>query len=451
MTAVTRDAAGRDILELTRALCAFATGAVAPANEAFFARVAEELPIRLLRYLSGLTFNGWIVPQLWDVQRATVARDGNVIYDGTRHPLAVATGSRSFSGELELDELRTHLVTSEEFPDAYVYHWVWQYRPWAADWALSMPYELVQQLQPGRYEVDLATTHEPGELLVAELEHRGESDRTIVFNAHTCHRGMANDDFAGVAVLIRLFQWLSGRETFYSYRLVLGPEHLGTIFYLHDQPPAFLERLVGGAFADMPGAGGPVKVTSSFLGHRPIDLAFRNAARHYAAGSVTAPWRQGAGNDEVVWEAPGYEVPFVEVSRSESFDRPFTGYHTSRDTPDLIDEGMLAEFYEVFQRAVETLEANAVAHRLFDGLICLSNPDYDLYQERPDPAVAKELPADAERWGRLMDSVHRYFDGSITLLDIAEKHGLPFAAVHAYLRRFEEKGLVRLERAVVGR
>ena len=40
----------------------------------------------------------------------------------------------------------------------------------------------------------------------------------------------------GIAVLIELLKWLKTFDTFYSYRLVIGPEHLGTIFYLRDLP-----------------------------------------------------------------------------------------------------------------------------------------------------------------------------------------------------------------------
>jgi aminopeptidase-like protein len=442
---------GGGILALTRDLCRFATGVVAPENERLFARIAEELPITVHRYPSGATTNGWVVPELWRVRRARVLREGREVFDAASHPLGVAVYSRPFSGELDLGELRRHVVTSEEHPGAYVYHCVWQYRPWAADWALSVPHEVLRTFAPGRYRVELETTYEQGEMLVADYEHRGRSDRTVVLNAHTCHPQMANDDFAGVAVLVRLLQWLQGRDTFYTYRLVLGPEHLGSVFYLADQTTETLERFVCGAFAEMPGTQAPVKVASSFLGGQPVDKAFRNAARHYAEAFETAPWRCGAGNDEVVWEAPGYEVPFVEVSRAESFARPFAGYHTSLDTPELLDERRLEEFAEVFRRAVEALEQNAVAHRLFDGLVALSNPLYDLYQERPDPAVEKDLAPDSEAWGRLMDSIQRYFDGSLTVLDIAQKHDLAFADVQAYLRRFEEKGLVRLERAPIER
>ena len=86
-----------------------------------------------------------------------------------------------------------------------------------------------------------------------------------------------------------------------------------------------------------------------------------------------------------------------------------------------------------------------------DGLVCLSNPRYDLYMERPDPTVEKNLEDDAERWGHLLDCLFRYFDGRMTLLDIALAHDLPFNRLRRYLERFEEKGLVKLVRAEVPR
>jgi len=324
---------------------------------------------------------------------------------------------------------------------------MWQYRPWSADWALSVPYRIYRKLGRGRYRVDLETVYEPGEMLVATLDHPGESDRTIVFNAHTCHPQQANDDLAGVVALVRLFQWLRGRKTRYTYRLVLAPEHVGTVFYLRDCKD--IARMVGGAFAEMPGTAGPIRIASSFLGGQMIDRAFRNAAlgtRH-----ACVPWRQGAGNDETVWEAPGYEVPFVEVSRSAGIENPYPEYHTSRDTPELMNAGKLQEYFELLQRVVNIFEDNATLHRNFTGLICLSNPQYDLYLERPDPAVAKKLPADSEQWGHLLDCLLRYFDGSMTILDIAEKHALPFERLHHYLKRFEAKKLVRFEFAPCSR
>jgi aminopeptidase-like protein len=436
--------AGAGILALTRDLCAFATGVAAPENDAFFRRVAEELPITLHAYASGTDSNGWVVPKTWSVERAIVKRDGETVFNGAGEPLAVAAYSKSFQGTLSWEELREHLISIPELPDAYRYHCLWQYRPWAADWVLSIPHRVYERLGPGSYEVDLVTRYEHGHMLVGECELPGELPETIVFNAHTCHPRMANDDFAGVAVLIRLFQWLQTQKTKYSYRLVLAPEHIGTVHYLANRSEEELNRFVAGAFAEMPGTPGPIKIASTFIGGQTFDRAFANAAQHGTRRHVRVPWRKGAGNDETVWEAPGYEVPFVEVSRSEVQSVHYPEYHTSLDVPDLLDEAQLEEFFDLFREVIYIVENDARLFRRFDGLVCLSNPRMNLYMERPDPAINKHLPADSEKWGHLLDSLLRYFNGSMTVLDIAERHDLPFRPLRDYLQKFEDKDLLTM-------
>jgi hypothetical protein len=97
------------------------------------------------------------------------------------------------------------------------------------------------------------------------------------------------------------------------------------------------------------------------------------------------------------------------------------------------------------------VEGDAFVKRKFDGLICLSNPKYNLYMERPDPAVVKNLDADAEKWGHLLDCLFRYMDGDMTVLDIAEMHDLPFDRLLRYLKQFEVKELVSLSHAETAR
>lgn len=440
---------GEDIVALTAELCAFNTGVVADDNAALFARLGRELPLTLHRYPSGDTFNGWTVPDRTRVLRATISRGGKVMYDAAVHPLGVAMNSRSFRGTLTLDELRSHLVTHPTLDHALVFHCAWQYRPWDSDWAISMPASLARTLQPGEYQVCIDTDRSPGEMLVGECVLPGEHEQTFVFAAHTCHPGQANDDMAGVALLARMFQWLANRERKYTYKLVLGPEHLGTVFFLRDHTAEELSRYVGGAFCEMPGSAACIKIASSYLGEQTIDHAFRAAANELEAAHVCVPWRQGAGNDETVWEAPGYEVPFVEVSRAHSLFNPFPEYHTSDDTAAALDAGHVEQMFELFKGAVEVLERDVRPRRRFSGLMCLSNPKYNLYFERPDPAIDKKLALQSERWGRFNDHVQRLLDGQMTAMEIALTHDLPFGAVRDYLERMAAKGLVTLEPSVV--
>ena len=246
---------GEDVIGLIRDLCAFRTAAVGDENEGLFARINRELPLELFRFRSAETYQGWVVPDNWRVRRARIWRDGTVVFDGMSHALAVGYYSKPFSGDLQWEQLRDHLVTNPDLPGGFMFHCMWQYRPWAADWCFSVPYQVFQGMGPGSYRVELETERSPGEMLVAHSHKAGRSEKTIVFNAHTCHPHMANDGFAGVAVLIRLMQRLRERDTFYSYRLVLGPEHLGTIFYLRDRPREDVDRLVGGLPQPLPEGG----------------------------------------------------------------------------------------------------------------------------------------------------------------------------------------------------
>ena len=437
--------------ELIRDLCTFRTAVVADGNGPLFDRIDRELALERFHFPSGQCHNGWQIPDNWQVQRAHLFKDGVDVFDGTAHSLGVAFYSKSFRGEMDWASLQPHLVTNPELPDAHMFHCAWQYRPWDADWALCIPHCICRGLGPGRYRVELETRYRPGDMIVAHHHKAGRCGKTIVFNAHTCHPHMANDGFAGVALLIRLFQWLHTRETHYSYRLVLGPEHLGTVFYLRDRPRHDIDRLVCGVFAEMPGTRGPVKAASTFLGDQMIDHAFANVLRHHCPAHRLVPWRRGAGNDETVWEAPGYEIPFVEVTRCEDQWAPYREYHSSLDTPELMHPRQLDEMLFVLKNVVETLETNVCAHRLFDGLICLSNPRFNLYLERPDPAVDKALGVDADKWGHLLDCLFRYLDGRTTLLEVAQRHDLPFDKLRDYLGRFQEKNLVRLERAEIPR
>ncbi len=440
------------MLDLTRELCQFRTAVVADDNEQLFARINEELPLELFRYASGEEYNGWCVPENWSVKTAKIYRDDVEVFDGMSNSLGVGYLSKSFNGEMDWGSLQDHLVTNPNLPDAYMFHCMWQYRPWSADWVFSVPYRVYDQLGPGgQYRVELETNVEPGEMLVAHAEVRGRSDKIVVFNSNTCHPHMANDGFAGTTILIRLMQWLATRNNYYTYRLVLGPEHLGSVFYLRDRPRAEVDRMVCGVFEEMPGTYGPLKAASTFLGGHLIDQAFANVLMHYSRAHSLVPWRKGAGNDETVWEAPGYEVPFVELTRCEDQFAPFPEYHSNLDNADLMDLGQMEEMLDVLKKVVEALECNSVVRRRFDGLICLSNPIYDLYQERPDPSVRKALDDDAENWGHLLDCLFRYMDGQHTILDIAERHNLPFDRLHEYLKRFESKRLVDLEFRECGR
>ena len=432
-------------MALTRDLCAIKSGIVCDGNAKLFRRIGQELPLDIFKYRSGEEYNGWVIPDNWTVQEACIYFDGKLIYDGATNALGVAQYSNSFEGEVDLDTLKNHIFSIPSLPDAHVFHCNWLYRPWERSWGFCPPHRIVDSLKPGTYKVSLKTSFQPGEMLVGHHHIKGKTDKTIVFQSNTCHPHMANDGFAGTAVMLRLFQWLANKDNYYSYRLVLCPEHLGTVFYLKNHTQSEIDLYLGGVFGEMMGTQGDIVVASSFKGNELIDRAFRHIAAQTTPNHRFLSFRESVGNDETVWEAPGYEVPFVQVNRFATHSEPFWGYHTNYDNCDLIQPELLQEFLQLFKNVIELLENNVVIQRKFDGLIALSNPKYNIYMERFDPSKSA-LGDDSfsNKWGLLQDSIVRYFDRNMSVLDISEKHDLNFFDVREYVQKFADKNLVEL-------
>ncbi len=150
-------------------------------------------------------------------------------------------------------------------------------------------------------------------------------------------------------------------------------------------------------------------------------------------------FRTVIGNDETVWEGAGIEVPMISISRW-----PYDQYHTSEDNLDLLSSERLSETLEALKDVVTILEGDRTVQRKFKGLICLSNPKYGLYIERPEATINKSLSDIELRLGKLQDCLPRYMDGDYSVFEIADAFGVPFKVVARYLRQFQTKDLVQL-------
>lgn len=433
----------KNIRYIAEALFPHNCGVVTPGNNALFRAMPQFLPFKIIRFKSGSEFNGWKVPNSWQVKKAEVRVNGKQLFDGTGHPLGVAALSKSFRGKLSWKQLKPHIHTRPDVPNAHGYHCMWQYRPWDRNWCLSVPHnEFSKWPKREKYQVELQTEEKSSFMKVAEYHLPGESEKTFVINAHTCHPRQANDDIVGMAVAIALFQKLRKRKNRYSYRLVLGPEHLGTVFYLGRMPEKQRKKILGGYFLEMPGTRYPLKIASSFHGDSVVDFAIKEICKREKIKWRKVGWRQGAGNDETVWEAPGYEIPFVEVSRCKETFNPFREYHTSEDSLKNINWGKVKEFYKIMKKSITEIDKSVFYKRNFTGLPCLSNPKYNLYIERKDPAKKIKTNSDLEKKGCFSDFALRYCDEKMSSRQIAKAHQLQNSFTRSYYNSLKQKKLV---------
>lgn len=410
--------------------------------------LCQYLDFKVHEFPAGTECNGWVVPNQWEVKCAEIYElNGPQIYDGLHHPLAVIGYSQTYQGEINGHELKKHLYYSGVFDDALIYHCDLFYKPHLQDWGFSVTKHFFDSIDEQKiYCINLQTEFSDGTMKVAEYVLAGESPESIVINAHNCHPFCCNDDLSGVAVGMEIIKALQNEKNrHYTYRLIIAPEHFGSIFYLNSLNDNDAKNLKSGFFLESVGAGKDLVIQRSFQGNTYIDDALTNALYSKTKSYRTEPFRKVIGNDETCWEGAGFDIPFPSISRCYG-DTKFPEYHTSFDSPDLMNEEMLNETLEVCLEAIFIIENNAFMSRNFKGLVSLSNPKYDLYFPMTDPSKhdKDEIEPMGLRWNYLMDCLPRYFDEKTNILQIAKKHKLYFRDVYNYIRKFEQKELTSL-------
>jgi aminopeptidase-like protein len=394
----------------------------------------DVLPFRVISVPSSRDHNGWMIPPSWDVEEARIVKDGRTIYDGAVHPLGVIALSKSFSGSVDLDELRCHLHFDHRDDDSIPYHYRQQFRAWSRDWGFCIPKRLFDELVPGNYEVVIRTIESPGELKILEYTHRGALNFTVVLGANLDHAGVANDGLAGCVVGMEVMRRLQGRKTRFTYSLVLSPGIIGSELYLAGLSPLRRGKILEGIFLEMLGSATQLAVQDSRRSNVSVLHALKASLDQLRLPYRTGPFESIIVNDEYVWE--NYGIPMLSFSRY-----PYPEYHSSRDSVEIIKESSLNEAVEALIGAVDWLESTPMILKKFEGNICLSNPEYDLYVDYGQVALGETLADQQRRMRCLMDLVPA-LDRPVSVKAVADQVGLPEKDALEYLERWAAKGLI---------
>lgn len=419
----------RDLTPLNRAVCS-------RGYDAAVDYLCKVLPFRVISVPETRKHNGWVIPPSWDIEEATISKNGSVIYDGAAHPLGVVALSTSFAGTVSLEELKRHLHFDHRDADAIPYHYRQQFRSWDRDWGFCIPKRIYDRLTPGDYEIVIQTSESPGNLKILEYIHRGSLAQTIVFGGNLDHAGVANDGLAGCVVGLEVLRRLQGRKTKFTYSLVLSPGIIGSEFYLAGLNESERKAILEGIFLEMLGSDTPLALQEPRSGKSNCLFALLNSLDGLGMRYRTGSFESIIINDEYVWE--NYGIPMISFSRY-----PYPEYHSSKDTAEIIRESSLEQAVQALIGAVEWLESSPVVLKRFEGNICLSNPKYDLYVDYGQIALGDASSDQRQRLRRLMDFVPSICR-PMSVRAIAEHIGLPESDALNYLRKWADKGLIEL-------
>jgi aminopeptidase-like protein len=360
---------------------------------------------------SGTPVFDWTIPQEWSVNEAyIVSPTGVKICDCNVNNLHLLGYSIPFEGEVKLDELKDHLYTLPEQPDAIPY--ITSY--YKERWGFCLSQDQYNELEDGTYYVKIDTKLFDGVLNYAELILDGNSSKEIFISTYVCHPSMANNELSGPTVVTYIAKWLSElKQLDYTYRIVFIPETIGSITYLSLNHDYMKRNVIAGFNVSCIGDDRAYSYLPSRNGNTLSDSVAKHVLKYTDPKYETYSWLD-RGSDERQYCAPGIDLPIASIMRTKYGEYP--EYHTSLDdlenvvTPRGLDGG-----YWALRRALEVIEKNKKYK-----VTVLCEPQMGKRGLYPTLSTKK-----SNEQVKLMMNLICLCDGRSSLLDIAESLGAP--------------------------
>lgn len=215
-------------------------------------------------------------------------------------------------------------------------------------------------------------------------------------------------------------------DTYYSYRLLLIPETIGAIAWLHQNST---KNIKGGLVISCVAGPGPLGYKKTYLGNHEIDEAIK-----YALDKDYVEYKfEPIGSDERQYSSPAFKIPVGTITKSKYYE--YDEYHTSLDNLNFISSKNLLKSLKAYIKTIHYLESNKIYKRKFNQcefmLSKLNNIYPDMGGTISQPSLIKNhvlhkyTPSSN---GKVLDSIAWLSfgcDGNNSLFDIQKMSGLP--------------------------
>jgi len=377
---------------------------------------------------SGTQVFDWIVPNEWNVKEAyIITPSGKKICDFYLNNLHLVGYSIPFKGTVSLNELKKHLYTIPDQPNAIPY--ITSY--YEERWGFCLSQDQFNALESGNYKVVINSTLSKGELNYGELLIKGKSDKEIFLSTYICHPSMANNELSGIAVVTFLSKWLQEiDETNFSYRIIFIPETIGSIAYLSQNYKDMKNKIFAGFNVSCVGDNRSYSFLPSRNGNTISDLISKHVLKWIDSNFIEYSWFD-RGSDERQYCAPGIDLPIASIFRTKYGSYP--EYHTSLDDLDnVVTPQGLNGGYIALQQAIKAIENNKKYK-----VTILCEPQMskrDLYPTLSTKKGNQEV--------KLMMNFISLCDGKSSLLDIAERLNMPIWDLYDLANKLESHKLI---------
>jgi len=376
---------------------------------------------------SGTLAFDWTVPNEWNIRDAWVkGPDGKKIIDFSSSNLHVMGYSEPVKKHCSLEELKQHLYSLPEQPDAIPY--VTSY--YKSRWGFCAAHRLVEGLQPGQYEVCIDSELRPGVMNYGELYIPGESESEILLSTYICHPSMANNELSGPVLACFIADWIKTKPRRYSYRILFSPETIGSIYYLSRNYRELQEKMIAGFVLTCVGDERTFSYLPSRKGNTLSDRVAQHVLKHIFPDYMRYSFLD-RGSDERQYCSAGIDLPVCSIMRTKYGAYP--EYHTSLDDLSLVTARGLGGSLDVYCKCISLLESNE-----FLSSCTLCEPQLGKRGLYPTLST-KQTYAEV----RNMMNLLAYADGSLDLIALADEIGVASWELYQLINTLKQESLLR--------
>lgn len=373
--------------------------------------ISKHVNIKIHEVATGTKVYDWTIPKEWNIKDAYILDpNGEKIIDFKKSNLHVLNYSIPIKKKLPLSELKLHLHTLPDLPDFIPY--LTSY--YKEDWGFCMSHNQFQKLEDGQYEINIESTLKDGHLTYGEYFIRGKKEDEFLITCYICHPSLCNDNLSGTVLITFLAKYLSSLSLQYSYRFLFIPETIGSITWLSKNEDK-ISRIKYGLVATCVGDAGSSTYKKSRRGDTMIDKAVIHVLKYSGSDYKIVDFFP-SGSDERQFCSPAFDLPVGSLIRT--MYGQFLEYHTSADNLEFVKREFLTDSFSKYLSVMYTIEHNKKYMNL--------NP-------KCEPQLGKRglyrMIGGQKQDG--IDELALFWvlnlsDGKNSLLDIAERSGLPF-------------------------
>ncbi len=364
-----------------------------------------------LKIKSGTKVFDWIVPKEW------IIKDGYILDIKNKRKYAefkklnlhVVNFSTPINKIINKKELFKNLYTLPNQPRLVPY--VTSY--YKKNWGFCVSENEKKKINKGnKFKVFINSRFKKGYLDLSHAVFKGKKKKEIFFSTYICHPSMANNELSGPALMTKVADYIKNiKNRNFSYRLVILPETIGSISYIHKYKNKLKKNVICGFNLSCVGDEKSFSYISSKNGNTLADNALKSAL----IGKQNVKYYSflERGSDERQYCAQGVELPVCGFSRTKYGE--FKEYHTSADNLNLISNKGLEQSFEVIKSIIDGFEKCFLPKT---SIICEPN----LGSRNMYPTVS--VKDNYKKRNYILDLI-TYSNGEDNIFEISQKTNIP--------------------------